>query len=187
MKNLANNPHNRFVILDRDGTIILETQEYITKPEQISFLPGSIDGMKKIYDAGFNIIIITNQSVVGRGIISKKQLEKIHKSINQTLLEKKIKIKGIFYCPHKPNFGCLCRKPKIELVTKAAKDLNFNTESSFVVGDQETDINLAKKIQSTSILVLTGQGKKFEKKMKDKVDYIASNLSEAADLIINHQ
>jgi len=175
------------VILDRDGTIILEKQKYITKPEQISFLPGSIDGMKKIYNAGFNIIIITNQSVVGRGIISKNQLEKIHESIIQKLLEKKIKLKGIFYCPHNPNVGCICRKPNIGLVTQATKDLNFNTKSSFLVGDQKTDIELAKKINSTSILVLTGQGKKFEKELKNQANYIANNLSDAADLIINHE
>lgn len=187
MTHLDKNSKNQFVILDRDGTIILETPKYITNPEQISFLPGSIEGMKKIYDAGFHMIIITNQSVVGRGIISKKQLEKIHKSIIQTLLNENIKIKGIFYCPHKPDSGCLCRKPKIELVTKAAKKLNFRTESSFMIGDQETDIQLAKKIHSTSILVLTGQGKKIEKKMRNKADHIASDLSEAADLIINHQ
>lgn len=187
MTHLDKNSKNQFVILDRDGTIILETQKYITNPEQISFLPGSIEGMKKIYDAGFHMIIITNQSVIGRGIISEKQLEKIHKSILQTLLNENIKIKGIFYCPHKPNLSCLCRKPKIELVTKAAKDLNFRTESAFVIGDQETDIQLAKNIHSTSILVLTGQGKKIEEKMRNQVDYIASNLSEAADLIIKHQ
>ena len=125
--------------------------------------------------------------MVGRGIISKKQLEKIHESIIQTLLNENIKIKGIFYCPHKPNSECLCRKPKIELVTKAAKKLNFKTESSFIIGDQETDIQLAKKIHCTSILVLTGQGKKNEEKLRNKADYIASDLSEAADLIINHQ
>ena len=142
---------NKAIFLDRDGVIIKDVG-YLNQLEQIRFLPQTTTALRYAFKRGYKIIIITNQSVVGRGIISINKLSKIHNFIKNVLRSKKILIKDIFFCPHHPTFGigrykkkCKCRKPENLLIEKAIKKYNIDRYSSFFIGDKETDMKAAKK------------------------------------------
>ena len=142
---------NKAIFLDRDGVIIKDVG-YLNQLEQIRFLPQTTTALRYAFKRGYKIIIITNQSVVGRGIISINKLSKIHNFIKKVLRLKKILIKDIFFCPHHPIFGigkfkkkCKCRKPENLLIEKAIKKYNIDRNSSLFIGDKETDMKAAKK------------------------------------------
>ena len=142
---------SKAIFLDRDGVIIKDVG-YLNQLEQIKFLPQTSTALRYAFKKGYKIIIITNQSVVGRGIISINKLSKIHNFIKKVLRSKKILIKDIFFCPHHPIFGigrykkkCKCRKPENLLIEKAIKKYNIDRHSSLFIGDKETDMKAAKK------------------------------------------
>lgn len=175
----------RFVILDRDGTIIVD-KDRLTDPDEIELIPNAVNAIKKLRDLGLGIIVITNQSVVGRGHISLTDLAKIHKRIIDLLSKEGTTIDRIYFCPHVPEDNCLCRKPKTALLKGAMKNHNFDSKLSFVIGDNKSDIKLGKNVNATTILVRTGYGLAVEKEGEVKPDYIVDNLLEAAD-VIKHQ
>ena len=127
------------VFLDRDGTIIVENG-YITSVKDIKLIPNIGYFLRKLEDLGYVLIIISNQSAIGRCLVD----EKIVKSINDTILTKlnefNCNIKGVYYCPHAPSDNCNCRKPKPGLLFKAAQELNIILTRSWMVGNKESDI-----------------------------------------------
>tara|TARA_Y100000816_G_C26071666_1_gene563768 strand:+ start:894 stop:1403 length:510 start_codon:yes stop_codon:yes gene_type:complete len=142
---------SKAIFLDRDGVIIKDVG-YLNQLKQIKFLPQTTTALRYAFKKDYKIIIITNQSVVGRGIISINKLSKIHNFIKNVLRSKKILIKDIFFCPHHPIFGigrykkkCKCRKPENLLIEKAIKKYNIDRQSSLFIGDKETDMKAAKK------------------------------------------
>lgn len=172
----------RFVLLDRDGTILVH-KNYLSHPADIELIHGAIDTLKKLKDLNLGLVIITNQSGVGRKYFDLATLEKIHQRLTNLLLKGGVILDDIFFCPHTPEDNCLCRKPKIGLVEKAMKKHNFDPKLSFVVGDNKSDIELGKNIGATTILVRTGYGKEVEKDVD--VDYVVENLKEALSIIKN--
>lgn len=173
----------RFVILDRDGTIILD-KDHLTKVSDVELIPNVGKAIKELKDLGLGVIIITNQTVVGNKHISLEGLELIHKKMLDLLSDEGASIDGIYFCPHKIEDNCLCRKPNIELVEKARDKHNFDPKLCFVVGDNRGDIELGKNIGATTILVRTGYGRQIEKE-KISPDYVVDNL-EAASFIIKN-
>lgn len=171
----------RFVLLDRDGTIILE-RDHLTDYSQVELIPKAAQALKKLRDLRLGLIIITNQSVVGRGHIDLAGLEKIHKRMVDLLSKDRAAIDGIYFCPHTQEDNCSCRKPKLGLIKKALKEHKFDPSSSFVIGDKAIDIELGQKMGATTFLVRTGYGTKVDIKMV-KPDYMVDDLSEAADII----
>lgn len=172
----------RFVLLDRDGTIIVE-KNYLSNPDHIELLPGVAKALREFKKMGLGILVITNQSGVGRGYFNLITLNKIHKRLNKLLLEEGVVLDGIYFCPHLPEDNCLCRKPKTALVEKARKKHNFDPKLSFVVGDNRGDIELGKKIGATTILVRTGYGATVEKEKTVNPDYKVDDLTGALDII----
>ena len=142
----------RFVVLDRDGTIIKDAN-YLDDPNKIEFLPGAIDGLLRFLELGLGIAIVTNQSGVGRGYFSLKTLDLIHERLLGLLTREGILIDGIYFCPHTPDENCNCRKPRTDLVKVAARDLNFDPNLCFVIGDKYSDIELGKRVGAITILV----------------------------------
>jgi D-glycero-D-manno-heptose 1,7-bisphosphate phosphatase len=141
----------KIFFLDRDGVIIKDIG-HLDNIKKISFLPETFKTLKYIIKKKYKIIIITNQSVVGRGTISESYLKKIHIFIRHILSKKKIKILKIYYCPHHPEYGlgkykrkCKCRKPKNYFLEKAIKKFKIDRKSSFFIGDKQTDKICAKK------------------------------------------
>ena len=158
--------------LDRDGVIIKDVG-YLTSPKQISFLNKTFKTLRYIQNKNFLLIIITNQSVVGRRLISKKELDRIHIVIKKKLKSKGINIKDIFYCPHHPTQGeglykirCLCRKPGNLMLKRAIKKWNIEKNKSFMIGDKISDQKCAKK---TKIKFFFRSRLNFFEQVKDKI------------------
>lgn len=173
----------RFVLLDRDGTVIIE-KNYLSHPDQVELTPGAANVLKKLKEMGLGLAIITNQSGLGRKYFDLTTLEKIHLKLTDLLLKEGVVLDDIYFCPHIPEDYCLCRKPKTELVEKASKKHNFNPKDCFVIGDNKGDIELGKNLGATTILVRTGYGKQTEKGGLNP-DYVADNLNEVFSIIKN--
>jgi D-glycero-D-manno-heptose 1,7-bisphosphate phosphatase len=163
------------IFLDRDGTII-KNIPYLNDPEKIEFLPFVFDGLKILSSHGFSFFIVTNQSGVSRGLIKISDLKKIHKKIKEILKKEGIEIKEILYCPHLPEDNCNCRKPKTGLIQKILKKYKIDLKNSYLIGDKEEDILLAKNIGIKSICL--------SKDINVKPDFFAENLKEASLWII---
>ncbi len=175
-------PKRRFVILDRDGTIIVE-RHYLSDPDQITLTEGAIEGLTYLAKLGFGLIIVTNQSAIARGFFNIETLDAIHERLKEILRSHDIEIDGIYYCPHHPNDGCACRKPEPGLLNIASIEFDFDTKDCFVIGDNVSDIELGKRIQAQTILVKTGYGKTVSDNTLTHPDYTVANLHDAAQII----
>lgn len=173
----------RFVVLDRDGTIILD-KHHLTEPSEVKLIPNAAKAIKKLNNLGLGVIIVTNQSVVGNGRISLKDLELIHKKMLDLLSKEGATIDGIYFCPHKVEDNCSCRKPKLGLIEQVSKEHNFDPMECFVIGDKALDIEMGQKMGATTFLVRTGYGTKVEEENIVMPDYTVDDLIEASDIIL---
>jgi D-glycero-D-manno-heptose 1,7-bisphosphate phosphatase len=174
--------NRRFVIFDRDGTLIVE-RNYLSDPEQVELIPGAASVIRDLHALGLGILVATNQSGIGRGYFSLEALQSVHQKLNQLLAEQGAQLDRIYFCPHAPADGCSCRKPEIGLMEQAVSDFNFDPKLSFVVGDKACDIEFGRKAGSTTILVLTGYGKKTYKEMSIRPDYVVEDIQKIPNLI----
>jgi D-glycero-D-manno-heptose 1,7-bisphosphate phosphatase len=172
----------QFVILDRDGTIIAE-RDYLSDPRQIEFLPGAVEGLRQMLAMGLGLVVVTNQSGIGRGFFDAVRLELLHRRLCELLEAQGIHIEGIYFCPHTPEDECSCRKPKPGLIEQAANELDFDLQASFVVGDKPADIEMGRRVRATTFLVGTGYGAEFVGDPTVKPDYVADDLWVAAEMI----
>ena len=161
--------------MDRDGTII-EERDYLSDPKLVKLLPNAAEGLRGLQEMGFGIIVITNQSGIGRGYFSDETVQEIHRKMVEDLKVFGVQLDGIYYCPHAPEDHCNCRKPRIGLVINAQADFFFSTEECYVIGDNFCDIELAKNINAKSILVETGHGEYVKNSKKIAPDFIAKDL-----------
>jgi len=174
--------HQRFVVLDRDGTINVEC-EYLSRPDQLELLPGAVCGLRHLRQLGLGLIIITNQSGVGRGYFDEARLDLIHQRLSELLAAENIQLDGIYVCPHHPDAGCSCRKPQPGLLEKAAREHQFKPCEAFVIGDKIIDIELGQQVGATTLLVRTGYGAQVEEQMVVAWDYVVDDLANAAVVI----
>lgn len=172
----------KFVLLDRDGTITVE-KHYLSDPKQVELIPGASKGLKKLMQLQLGLIVITNQSGIGRKFFEVPTLNSIHRRMKDLLLQDGVILDDIYYCPHLPEDHCSCRKPNTGLVEKAKEKHHFDLKECFVIGDKALDIELGKNIGATTFLVRTGYGRGVEKENIIKSDYVVDALSEAADII----
>jgi D-glycero-D-manno-heptose 1,7-bisphosphate phosphatase len=170
----------RFVALDRDGTIVVERQ-YLSAPDQLELLPGAAAGLRAMRAAGLELVIVTNQSAVGRGYFDMARLEEIHHRLGEMLAAEGVKITAIYVCPHAPDEHCPCRKPLPGLLLRAARELGFEPADALVIGDKPCDIDLGRAVGATTILVRTGYGAEHESAGTIKPDYVADDLVAAAE------
>lgn len=170
-------------MLDRDGTII-KNIPYLSDPDLISFLPGAIAGLNRLVQAGFGLVIISNQSGIARGLVTPDQLNAIHTRLRKLLADEGIPISGIYYCPHHPDDRCACRKPQPGLLVNAIQDNQFDPEKSFMIGDSMVDIGFGKNAGAYTILVRTGNGKETESLATIRPDCIVDTLADAAVVIL---
>lgn len=143
---------NKVILLDRDGTINVD-YGYVYKKEDLTFIDGAIEGLKKLYDNGFKLIIITNQSGIGRGYYSEKEFLEFNKYMLDILKNNGIIIEDVYYCKHSPNENCDCRKPKLKLFYDAIRDYNIDENNSFAIGDKERDIEISRVTNIQGILL----------------------------------
>jgi D-glycero-D-manno-heptose 1,7-bisphosphate phosphatase len=188
------NPENLkpAVFLDRDGTII-EDVGYLRRLEDIEVFPWTVDAIRALNDAGFLVIVVTNQSGIARGYLTEPQLETVHAEIDRTLTAGGARIAAYYYCPHHPDgtvppyaTACDCRKPASGLVERATRDLGVDLSRSFVVGDTWLDVGLARATGARAVLVRTGDGRNQEARPRAGVsaDAIVDNLAAAASWIL---
>ena len=139
------------IFLDRDGVINKKRSDYVKNTNELEFITNIFKGIKQFNDLGFTIIIITNQSVINRKIISEEQLKKIHNYMLKIMKKNACNITKIYYCPHRPNEKCNCRKPNTGMIEKAIKDFKIEISNSILIGDSKSDIEAATKMGIKSI------------------------------------
>jgi len=175
------------IFLDRDGVICENRNEYVKSWEEFVWISGAKEALSRLTRNGYTTIVITNQSAVGRGIVSRQVVEEIHQRMGKEITQTGGKVERIYYCPHKPEDGCSCRKPKPDLLLQAAEDFKLDLRSSYLIGDMITDIEMGHKVGCRTIMLKTGKGLSQladQAHWKIKPDYIAQDLSEAVDLIL---
>ena len=128
------------IFLDRDGVINENRNDYVKSWDEFVFIPGVKEAIRRINGSDWLLILVTNQSPIGRGIFPTDRLEEIHMLMLQELGKSGCHIDAIYYCPHSPNDNCNCRKPKPGLILKAAHDFNIDLSASWMVGDSGTDL-----------------------------------------------
>ena len=181
----------RVVFLDRDGTINRDSSDYIKSREEFKFLPGSLEAIRNLTSNGFVNIVITNQSAVPRNLISLNELEFIHTMMAQMVSRNEGAIKDVFYCPHRPEDDCDCRKPKPGLIQQAREKYEIDLTAAVMVGDSAEDIECARRAGcGRAVLVKSGKDDNVEDVLKTRQlfpDYVAEDLLDAAKWIIeNH-
>jgi D-glycero-D-manno-heptose 1,7-bisphosphate phosphatase len=173
----------RFVLLDRDGTIIVE-KNYLARPDAVELIANAGEALRMLAAHGFGLIVITNQSGVGRGYFDEDRLRSIHDRLKHLLAAEGVALDGIYYCPHTPDEGCLCRKPGTALAELAARRHGFDPGETVVVGDKACDIELGYRIGAMTVLVQTGHGTSYLWQEGLQPQVTVANIHAAAQWII---
>lgn len=177
------------VFLDRDGVINVDSPDYIKSWAEFSFIPGSLEAIARLTEAGIRVVIITNQSAVNRGMIPLTELETMHRNLCQTVADRGGRISDIFLCPHRPDEGCVCRKPKPGLIFSARDRYGIDLSSAVMVGDSVKDILAGQAAGcGRTVLVKTGNGKTAVKTLDQTAtppDHVAADLDRAAQWILD--
>lgn len=140
------------IFLDRDGTIIYDAG-YPKDPEELQLMPGVLDALAFLRKKGFKLIIVSNQSGIGRGILTYEDVNRINDHLVSILRSKGITIDGIYYCPHAPDEGCICRKPSPYMLKRGAIDHGVDLLESFMIGDKKSDIEAGKAAGCRTIFI----------------------------------
>jgi D-glycero-D-manno-heptose 1,7-bisphosphate phosphatase len=186
----------RAVFLDRDGTLN-EDVGYPSVFSQIHIFPAAFEAVRKIRSAGFLTVVVTNQSAVGRGLLTEDGLKNIHKNISASFAAEGAELDAFYYCPHYERAAlpiyrknCDCRKPGPGLAVRAAADLDLDLSASYVIGDKTEDIEFALNTGATPVLVLTGCGRESQLKLEEKglrPAFVAEDILAAANWILRRE
>jgi D-glycero-D-manno-heptose 1,7-bisphosphate phosphatase len=174
----------RFVLIDRDGTLIVE-KNYLSDPNQLEIIPGAPAALRRLQEAGWGVCMVTNQAGIARGLFDQSQLFRVHARLAEMLAEFDVRLDGVYFCPHGPDDGCDCRKPRPGLIMQAIAEHGFDPQQSFVVGDKDVDVGLGRAVGAKCILVRTGYGRRHEQFVV--ADYVVDDLPAAVDLILRAQ
>ncbi|GFO54682.1 D,D-heptose 1,7-bisphosphate phosphatase [Geomonas sp. Red276] len=186
---MTSQPKRKAVFLDRDGTINVDV-DYLSRVEQFEFIPGAPQALKSLQDAGFMLVVVTNQSGIGRGLYDEAALEAVHAHMHAELARFGVTVDACYFCPHHPQHGigdyrleCACRKPLPGMLQQAAGELGIDLASSFMVGDKVGDVQAGIAAGCTSLLVLTGYGAADAAKLPEGVQSFP-DLASAAQAIL---
>jgi D-glycero-D-manno-heptose 1,7-bisphosphate phosphatase len=185
------------VFIDRDGTLNEEVG-YITDPSQFRLYDYAAEAVRRLHEAGWRVIVLTNQSGVARGYFTEDFLRGIHMKMEESLRLQGARIDAIYYCAHHPEFGppayrldCDCRKPKTGLIERAAADFDLSLRECFVIGDRYRDVEMGQAVGARSVLVMTGHGRKeYEAEHRDwprQPEHVAENLLSAVEWVLGRE
>jgi D-glycero-D-manno-heptose 1,7-bisphosphate phosphatase len=146
------------VLLDRDGVINRNRSDYVKSWEEFEFLPGSLEALRMLAERETRVVVTTNQSAVGRGLLSQSELDLIHARMTEEIEAHGGRIAAVLCCPHSPDDGCLCRKPRPGLLLEAVGRFQLDPDLCYVVGDSLDDLMAAHAVGMRYIMVLTGRG-----------------------------
>ena len=143
----------KYAFLDRDGVINVERKDYVKSVDELVIYEETLKGLKVLKENGYKVIVLTNQSPVGRGIITEEVLREIHNKIFKEVEKAGGRIERLYFCPHKPEDNCSCRKPEIGMFLAAKKDFGIDLGRIFYIGDKDIDVLAAKRAGCRSILI----------------------------------
>ncbi len=175
----------KLVILDRDGVINHDSDQYIKSPEEWKAIPGSVDAIARLHREGYHVVVATNQSGVARGLFDLNTLNKIHNKMLEAVRAAGGEIEAVFFCPHGPDDGCRCRKPLPGLFEEIADRLKISLHGVPAIGDTERDMVAARAVSAFPVLVRSGKGERTIKKSKalDGVPVFA-DLADVVDALL---
>ena len=175
----------KLIVLDRDGVINHSSLDYIKTPEEWLPIEGSLEAIAQLYKVGWRIFVVSNQSVIGRGLATVDMLARIHEKMQKLLIARGARIDALLFCPHHPDNHCRCRKPNIGLFEDLEKRINLSLKQVPYVGDTMKDLEAAKAVGAQAILVRSGQGATTEANCKlPKSVLVFNNLAEVANHLI---
>lgn len=154
----------KLIILDRDGVINHDSAQFIKSPEEWKPIPGSLEAIARLSQADYRVVVATNQSGVGRGLFDMPMLNAIHDKMHKAVAQAGGRIDAVFFCPHTPEAGCNCRKPKSGMIEEIAARYNADLTGVPSVGDSLRDLQASAALGAQPILVLTGKGQKTQAK-----------------------
>jgi D-glycero-D-manno-heptose 1,7-bisphosphate phosphatase len=164
------------VLLDRDGTIVVD-RAYLDNAAGLEFMPGAAEGLRLLYTQGYRLVVITNQSGIGRGKFSMERLQEMNARLTAMVREAGARLEGIYFCPHTPADKCDCRKPAPGLIIQAASELNFDPKTAVVIGDKDSDIECGRRAGAATVLISAA---KAASRTRIKADAVAADLVGAA-------
>ena len=177
-------PSDRAAFLDRDGTVI-EDVHYLADPDRIEFIRGAFEALRILQDAGYKLVIVTNQSGIARGLYSVEEYRAVESRMEEMLAAEGITIHGAFFCPHHPDFTgpCDCRKPMLGMYRDAERNLGIDLAASVYIGDRLRDVEPALKLGGRGVLVMSGFGQMEADRAPSGID-VAADVLAAARLIV---
>ncbi len=177
------------VFLDRDGVINLNRIDYVRSLEQWIPIPGAIEAIVTLSNAGHPVIVLTNQSAIGRRYCRMSDVEEIHQYLMHLVSTSGGLIAGIYYCPHLPDDECECRKPRTGMVESARRELDL-PDGGYIVGDADSDMELGRRAGLKTVLVMTGRGKdqirKIDQENLTRPWKITEDISSAVEIILKN-
>lgn len=176
---------NKLIILDRDGVINQDSDDYVKTLDEWIEIPGSAKAIADLYKAGYQIAVATNQSGIARNYFTEETLAAMHKKMSALVEEQGGQIATIKYCPHGPDDHCDCRKPLAGLVTQIEEELNISAEGAYLVGDSLRDLEAGVVKGCKPVLVLTGKGEKTQSKTLPEGTEIFDDLAGFVNSILN--
>jgi len=184
------------VFLDRDGTLNVDTA-YPSRYEEVAIYPESYEAVKKLNRAGLLAVVVTNQSAVGRGLLTEDDLNDLHARLSASFAGHDARLDAIYFCPHyaqsaDPRYRkeCDCRKPNPGLGLRAAADLGIDLAGSYMIGDKAEDIIFGMNIRAVPVLVLTGCGRESLATLREQglePAYVAESILQAADWVLDRE
>lgn len=174
----------KLVILDRDGVINYDSEHYIKSPAEWKPLPGSLEAIAKLTQAGYKVVVATNQSGIGRGLFDMDTLNAIHNKMHQAVRDLGGRIDAVFYCPHPADSSCNCRKPRPGMFERIGGCFNVDLKGIPAVGDSLRDLVAAAAVGAAPMLVLTGKGEKTQKETLPAGTLTFTNLAAAVEHIL---
>lgn len=174
------------IFLDRDGVMIEERDGCIRSIADLEFIPGALEGIRRLAQLGFEVAVVTNQAIIGRGQLTTVELDAIHRAMESSIESAGGKLRAVYYCPHRPEEGCACRKPEPGLILRAAEELGWTLGTGCVMlGNRRTDVEAAGRAGCPSILVRTGTREDLAdlESWPFKPSAVVENLPEAVALL----
>jgi D-glycero-D-manno-heptose 1,7-bisphosphate phosphatase len=180
-------PLRAAVFVDRDGTVCEEVG-YLNHVSRFRMFPFVAAALRRLNEAGYPVIVVSNQSGVARGYFPESLLDEVTQSMTQQLSQAGAKVDAVYYCPHASSENCVCRKPKPGMLERAAREHGIDLQRSFVVGDRYIDVELARNAHARGVLVRTGYGEGelawHEAKWPTPPHFVATDLAGAVDWIL---
>ncbi|MFK7863394.1 MAG: D-glycero-beta-D-manno-heptose 1,7-bisphosphate 7-phosphatase [Pseudohongiellaceae bacterium] len=184
------NSNQKYVILDRDGVINVDSKHYIKCPAEWVPIEGSLDAIARLSNAGYTVVVATNQSGLARGLFTQSDLDEIHGKLKSELKKIEVSLGGIFFCPHSPNANCNCRKPRTGMLDQIESFFSCNLKGAPFIGDSVKDIQAAQHHGCKPLLVGTGNGHLSRTELlgngNQDFDYYA-DLASAVDALLKNE